>query len=620
MAHRLILSFAAVGLAGGVIALAQSARPAPAQGATPVELARIISDYERFDRAEDPLASGQEGDAAALARLPGVTPADNARRQAALEQFRERLRRIPERGLRPADRLNLAFLLRVVSERLEGLRFDDGRLGFTNEGGPEQLLGIRRRQHPDPLGGGRRRLSVAARCRREVHRGHDRQCPPRRRLRLRPVAGNDDGGAAAAQGAAGACRSAEAGGFMKPLADLPQSIPEAEQQALRDRARRIIETRIRPAQAAFAQVVETEVLPVAKPEVGALHLPGGSAYYAYLARLYHDHQAQPDQIHQMGLDEVARIRGEMEKDIEAAAGFKGTFPEFLHFLRTDPRFYATTREDLMEKSARIAKRADDELPKLFGTLPRLTYGVREVPHDIEENYTTARYDPGSPQLGIAGGLMVNTCHLDQRPLYEHPALMLHEGVPGPPSADRHPAGARRAAVVPPPGRGHRLRRRLGPLFASSSATTWRLPRPRTSASASCRWRCGAPAGWSPTPAFTGRAGHSKQARNCFYRKLGAGAEEHRERAAALHRLARAGPGLQDWRAEAARAAKRERKPSSGPASISAASTTPSCGAGRCRSTSSTARSATGSVSRPRSRSGDARQLVRTLGRRGSPTV
>ena len=177
------------------------------------------------------------------------------------------------------------------------------------------------------------------------------------------------------------------------------------------------------------KVVETEVAPVAKPKIGALYLPEGKAYYAYLARFFTTTDLTPDQIHDIGVKEVARIRAEMQTEM-AAAGFKGTFPEFLKFLRTDPQFYATSREDLMEKSARMAKRADDELPKIFATLPRLPYGVREVARDIEENYTTARYNPGSPQLGIAGGLMVNTSHLDQRPLYEHPALMVHEGVPG----------------------------------------------------------------------------------------------------------------------------------------------------------------------------------------------
>ncbi|HEX8660431.1 MAG TPA: DUF885 family protein, partial [Brevundimonas sp.] len=103
---------------------------------------------------------------------------------------------------------------------------------------------------------------------------------------------------------------------------------------------------------------------------------------------------------------------------------------FLNFLRTDPQFYATTREDLLEKASEMAKRADDGLPALFGTLPRLPYGVRPVPREIEANYTTGRYNQGSIENGIAGGYMVNTSSLDQRGLYELPALTLHEAVPG----------------------------------------------------------------------------------------------------------------------------------------------------------------------------------------------
>jgi len=111
-------------------------------------------------------------------------------------------------------------------------------------------------------------------------------------------------------------------------------------------------------------------------------------------------------------------------------GFRGSFADFQRFLRTDPQFYAQTPEDLLEKASEIAKRADDQLPRLFGTLPRLPYGVRAVPADIAEGYTTGRYWPGSPTLGVAGGYMVNTARLDQRPLYELPALTVHEAVPG----------------------------------------------------------------------------------------------------------------------------------------------------------------------------------------------
>jgi len=118
-------------------------------------------------------------------------------------------------------------------------------------------------------------------------------------------------------------------------------------------------------------------------------------------------------------------------DIEMrASGWTGDFAGFLTHLRTDPRFYATSREDLLEKASEMAKRADGGMPALFRTLPRLTYNVRPVPLDIEDNYTTGRYNGGSLSEGIPGGYIVNTGRLDQRPLYELPALTLHEAVPG----------------------------------------------------------------------------------------------------------------------------------------------------------------------------------------------
>jgi uncharacterized protein (DUF885 family) len=206
-------------------------------------------------------------------------------------------------------------------------------------------------------------------------------------------------------------------------------VSAAEVEAYRARVQALIAHDIRPAEQRFAAMVESEYLPKAPKTLGASSMPNGKAYYAHLVRHFTTTQLTPDQIHQIGLDEVARIRGEMEKVI-AETGFKGSFADFLHFLRTDPQFYVTTREELMEKVSRIAKRIDNQLPGEFATQPRLSYGVREVPREIEENYTSARYFEGSPSQGVAGGLMVNTSHLDQRPLYEWPALALHEGVPG----------------------------------------------------------------------------------------------------------------------------------------------------------------------------------------------
>jgi uncharacterized protein (DUF885 family) len=179
----------------------------------------------------------------------------------------------------------------------------------------------------------------------------------------------------------------------------------------------------------FADVLAKDYLPAARPKLAWRTTPNGEKTYRFFVRRETTTQMTPDEIHQLGLSEVARIRGLMEKTI-AETGFQGSFAEFLQLLRTDARFYAKTPEELMQRASEIAKRSDDQLPRLFGTLPRLSYGVRPVPADIAEGYTTGRYWAGSMQQGQAGGYMVNTSHLDQRPLYELPALTVHEAVPG----------------------------------------------------------------------------------------------------------------------------------------------------------------------------------------------
>ena len=188
-------------------------------------------------------------------------------------------------------------------------------------------------------------------------------------------------------------------------------------------------TRVQPAEAALADFFAQEYLPAARDSIGALALPDGRAYYAYRVRRETSTDMAPDEVFALGRAEIARIRQAMDGVIREA-GFQGAFKDFLAQLRQDPRFYARSREELLEKASRLAKRVDDRLPEFFSRLPRLPYGVRPVAAEIEDNYTSARYHPGSLQQGVAGGLMINTSQLPMRPLYELPALVAHEGVPG----------------------------------------------------------------------------------------------------------------------------------------------------------------------------------------------
>jgi len=184
-----------------------------------------------------------------------------------------------------------------------------------------------------------------------------------------------------------------------------------------------------PAYKDLLKFLEDDYLPKARPNVGIGSTPEGRAYYASLVRYYTTLDLTPDEVHEIGLREVARIRSEMDAII-AETGFEGGFAEFLEYLRTDPKFYAQTEEELLKEAAWLAKQVDGKMPEFFRTLPRLSYGVIKVPDEIAPRYTTSRYWGGDGKKGRAGNYVVNTYDLTQRPLYNLPALTLHEGVPG----------------------------------------------------------------------------------------------------------------------------------------------------------------------------------------------
>jgi uncharacterized protein (DUF885 family) len=184
-----------------------------------------------------------------------------------------------------------------------------------------------------------------------------------------------------------------------------------------------------PAYQALLQFLETEYVPGSREGIAAADLPDGPAFYQDRIRYFTTLDLSPETVHATGQSEVRRIRAEMEAVIRKT-DFKGTFREFIEFLRRDPRFYVSTPEALLEKTALVLKRMDGELPKLFKTLPRLPYGIREIPAFSAPGNTAAYYQPGSGDGTVAGNYYVNTFDLASRPLYEIEALSLHEAVPG----------------------------------------------------------------------------------------------------------------------------------------------------------------------------------------------
>jgi uncharacterized protein (DUF885 family) len=209
----------------------------------------------------------------------------------------------------------------------------------------------------------------------------------------------------------------------------PDSVSAADRERLTREATRAFKEQVEPSFRKLHDYLVNTYLPAARESIAMGDLPDGKAWYAYSARTYTTTRLTPEQIHQIGLAEVKRIRGQMDTLI-ASTGFKGSFADFCNFLRTDPRFFYDKPEDLLMGYRDIAKRIDPELIKLFGHLPRLPYGVIPVPSYSEKSQTTAYYEEGSLEAGRPGEFNANTYDLKSRPKWEMEALTSHEAVPG----------------------------------------------------------------------------------------------------------------------------------------------------------------------------------------------
>jgi uncharacterized protein (DUF885 family) len=215
----------------------------------------------------------------------------------------------------------------------------------------------------------------------------------------------------------------------QPLLNFPEQVSEPERARIVGAARRAISESAIPALKKLNAFIKDVYLPASRQDISAAALPEGEAFYSYSIRRQTTTDLSAKEIHEIGKREVARIRKQMEGIIQKV-GFKGSFQDFLSFLRTDPRFYFTKPEALVAAYRDVSKRADGELPKLFAELPRNSYGVREIPAYEAPAQTTAYYQPGAADGSRAGFYWVNTYKLETRPTYEMEALSLHEAVPG----------------------------------------------------------------------------------------------------------------------------------------------------------------------------------------------
>jgi prolyl oligopeptidase len=217
--------------------------------------------------------------------------------------------------------------------------------------------------------------------------------------------------------------------FYKPFRNMPASIPFEDQERLRAEAVAAVNEHIVPAYQRFAAFFDEVYLPACHAEVGVWQVPRGDELYAFRCREFTTLNLTPDEIHEIGLNEVARIRAEMEDVIEQT-GFEGSFVEFLDFLRNDPQFYCDDPNDLMLEYLAVCKRIDPQLVRLFRTLPRIPYGLEAIPDHIAPDTTAAYYRPPSADGSRAGTYFVNLFRPDSRPRYEIEVLSVHEAVPG----------------------------------------------------------------------------------------------------------------------------------------------------------------------------------------------
>lgn len=390
-------------------------------------LRALIADYDRWAAENDPITAGNEGDQAALFRLPDASPAADDARRTALFEFQRRILALKSSKLRESDALNRELLTRSIADDLEMSAFDTARLPFTaywsfsslGEDLARETI-IRNRQEADAYLSRLKALSgyydqQISNARRGLATGF---VQPKLVVEVALRTAKKQAGP-----------DADTSPLLTPLDHLPTNIPAEAQAQLRVSAVEILKQQVVPAQRRIAEFLEKEYLPKARTGLAARDLPDGERYYRAAVRHYTTTSLSPDEVHEIGLNEVKRIHAEMEAVI-AKAGFNGDVPAFIAFLRTDPQFYAHSREELLQRYQVVAKRIDPELPRLFGRLPRLTYGVKPIPTATEEGQTTGYYEGGSPERGVSGTLAVNLSHLDQRPLYEVPTLALHEGVPG----------------------------------------------------------------------------------------------------------------------------------------------------------------------------------------------
>jgi len=409
-------------LAGSILALAVPAH-ADANG----DLVTLVNDVWAASLKEQPVYASALGVNDYASELGDYTLAAQDRRAADAAKFLARLNAIPSDSLNAASKVEAGILRRALNSTIEGNSFGQRAINFTTYSswhqqlaGMAQNLPFRTKADYESYNA---RLAQYARVNDEniavanvaIKGKYTQPC-----VTLKGFEGTISGLITT---------EINKSRFYEPYAGKrPAGVSEADFASLAKAAETTIRTVIHPALNKQLAWYTASYKPACATAPGVSAQPGGAKYYAFRIREETTTSLTAEQIHQIGLNEVARIRAEMV-EVASKAGYPSR-EAFIQHLRTDPQYYAKTPEELMEKVARVTKIIDGKMPSLFGRLPRLPYGIKEIPAETAEGTTTAYYNQGSPEIGISGTYFVNTSKLNQRPFWEIPALSVHEGVPG----------------------------------------------------------------------------------------------------------------------------------------------------------------------------------------------
>lgn len=391
------------------------------------KLRQLIDEEWDARMRADPLMATYTGDHRYDDRLPRVDEEHMQARIGELESFLERLLRLDTFDFSEQDSLTAGIFRRLVSDEVEMMKYRAYRMPLAKvasffTGFPEIHL-----QMPFATSDDYRRYIARLNAfdqyvedyidlmKNGVRAGH---IPPR--IVLEGV-----GEAIRGQIVTDAGQSL----MYAPFKTMPAAIEADDQQNLERQGREAITGPVNDGYLKLLRYFDGEYYPASRPLIAASNLPDGEDYYRHCIRYYTSLEISPEEVHQIGLDEVGRIRGEMEA-VMRSTGFDGGLRDFIDMLRADRRFYADSPEALLAKTALVLKRMDGELPRLFATLPRLPYGIREIPAFAAPGATSAYYMPGTGDGTRAGYYYVNTYDLKSRPFYEIEALSFHEAVPG----------------------------------------------------------------------------------------------------------------------------------------------------------------------------------------------